>query len=444
MGRELEEHSAINMTSMEGVRLARKQTPQTKNKEQGHDYNIWYHKHAGNRYQEEREKAETRVSIQRDAGWTRGEQSGAHKFCVHFARGCCTKGPDCTYLHRIPTALDDAMLPIAEDVFGRERFSTDRDDMGGVGNFMRDNRTLYVGGLSYMSKNTTKMEDTLRDQFGEFGDIVHIRVIPSKSCGFVTFSLRASAEFAKEAMTNQTLGDDAILNVRWAMEDPNPRVKEEIERKKIETLAKVQVLHGHLTADMVGNLPNADVQTIAKSNLHVPHINPDVDPLDFDPEQPSAKKPRVLTVQQRFAQAQLALRNGVYPDTADQYQSTDPNTQTAQTAQDEQKQQQPQPQPQPQITPAVADPYASASDDVSSYAQQWYEWANQFFAHYGRWPSQQDWEYHSTLSYYGGVAQVEDQQQEEDQSVAGPELPPELRQSDDTDSNSNKQQPPPQ
>ena len=29
-------------------------------------------------------------------------------------------------------------------------YRTDRDDMGGVGNFNRDNRTLYVGGL----KNT--------------------------------------------------------------------------------------------------------------------------------------------------------------------------------------------------------------------------------------------------------------------------------------------------
>jgi hypothetical protein len=30
-------------------------------------------------------------------------------------------------------------------------------------------------------------------------------------------------------MTNQTLGDDQIVNVRWAMEDPNPRAIEEAQ-----------------------------------------------------------------------------------------------------------------------------------------------------------------------------------------------------------------------
>jgi hypothetical protein len=31
------------------------------------------------------------------------------------------------------------------DIFGRERFATDRDDMGGIGTFSRENRTLYIG-----------------------------------------------------------------------------------------------------------------------------------------------------------------------------------------------------------------------------------------------------------------------------------------------------------
>ena len=32
------------------------------------------------------------------------------------------------------------------------------------------------------------------------------------------------AEFAKEAMTNQTLDGKEILTIKWANEDPNPRV----------------------------------------------------------------------------------------------------------------------------------------------------------------------------------------------------------------------------
>ena len=31
------------------------------------------------------------------------------------------------------------------DIFGRDKHSDYRDDMGGVGSFMRQNRTLYIG-----------------------------------------------------------------------------------------------------------------------------------------------------------------------------------------------------------------------------------------------------------------------------------------------------------
>jgi hypothetical protein len=34
------------------------------------------------------------------------------------------------------------------------------------------------------------------------------------------------AEFAKEAMTNQTLDANEILTIKWANDDPNPRVAE--------------------------------------------------------------------------------------------------------------------------------------------------------------------------------------------------------------------------
>jgi len=34
------------------------------------------------------------------------------------------------------------------------------------------------------------------------------------------------AEFAKETMTNQTLDGNEMLTVKWANDDPNPRVAE--------------------------------------------------------------------------------------------------------------------------------------------------------------------------------------------------------------------------
>ena len=73
---------------------------------------------------------------------------------------------DCTYLHRLP--LPDTVLPDASlDVFGREKHADYRDDMGGVGSFGRQNRTLYVGKM----KVTNSMELSLLRHFEEWGDI---------------------------------------------------------------------------------------------------------------------------------------------------------------------------------------------------------------------------------------------------------------------------------
>ena len=38
------------------------------------------------------------------------------------------------------------------------------------------------------------------------------------------------AQFAKQAMTNQALDNNEILTIRWANEDPNPRISE-LEQK---------------------------------------------------------------------------------------------------------------------------------------------------------------------------------------------------------------------
>lgn len=58
--------------------------------------------------------------------------------------------------------------------------------------------------------------------------------MPSKSIGFVTYSLRVSAEFAKEAMADQTLDSSEVINVRWANEDPNPAAKAGREQELLD------------------------------------------------------------------------------------------------------------------------------------------------------------------------------------------------------------------
>jgi hypothetical protein len=141
-------------------------------------------------------------------------------------------GGDCTFFHRLPNEEDEKRIGLAYDIFGRERHRTDRDDMGGIGSFERNSRTLYLGGLRITSGSNT--EDIVRKHFGEFGTIEFIRIVASKSIGFVTYSLRVSAEFAKEAMADQTLDSSEVINVRWANEDPNPAAKAGREQELLD------------------------------------------------------------------------------------------------------------------------------------------------------------------------------------------------------------------
>jgi hypothetical protein len=157
-------------------------------------FNIWYGKKVG---REERtiKASQTRCRPALHSGYTRAGKGSV--ICVFFAQGRCDKGSECEYYHRIPNTEDEASLGAALDVFGRERFARDRDDMGGIGTFSRANRTLYVGRIN------TKSQKMLAEQFGEFGTIESIKVLEDKGCAFVKYSLRAAAEFAKEAMDSQ-------------------------------------------------------------------------------------------------------------------------------------------------------------------------------------------------------------------------------------------------
>lgn len=107
--------------------------------------------------------------------------------------------------------MSDAVLPDASlDVFGREKHSDYRDDMGGVGSFGRQNRTLYIGKLH----SGNGMENVLVKHFDEWGDIERIKTLQAKGVGFVTYYSELSAQFAKEAMMNQSADHDEVLNVR--------------------------------------------------------------------------------------------------------------------------------------------------------------------------------------------------------------------------------------
>ncbi|SPO23699.1 related to CWC2 - involved in mRNA splicing [Ustilago trichophora] len=192
--------------------------------------------------------------------------------CIHFARGCCPHGVDCNFLHRLPRANDFPSQ--GRDCFGREKLGNYKDDMSGTGSLSKINRTLYVGriheehGVSSPTTSNSAWRDggktlkggrsvndvknknaprpkqdpktyrpqhnsvrpetdnaterVVRRHFSEWGEIDRLRVLTGRSCAFVTYKYEANAQFAKEAMLNQSLDHNEIINVRWASDDPNP------------------------------------------------------------------------------------------------------------------------------------------------------------------------------------------------------------------------------
>ncbi|PKC07622.1 hypothetical protein RhiirA5_249771, partial [Rhizophagus irregularis] len=195
--------------------------------QQGTFYNIWYNKWSGGERSSKftREKAKTRCNVKLDAGETKGDKISNTYFCLYFARGCCPFGYECNYWHRIPTDSDPVDTTI--DSFGRDKFDEYREDMGGIGSFNRENRTLYVGHVTICPD----MEDIVRKHFGEWGEIEKIKILKDKGVAFVSYTNSLNAEFAKEAMSNQSLDNNEVLNVRWATDDPNPKAKAEFKRK---------------------------------------------------------------------------------------------------------------------------------------------------------------------------------------------------------------------
>lgn len=120
--------------------------------------------------------------------------------------------------------------------------------MGGVGSFMRVNRTLYVGRIHV----TDDIEEVVARHFQEWGLVERIRVLPSRGVAFVTYVHLANSEFAKEAMAHQPLDHNETLNVRWATVDPNP-VAQKREAARIEEQA-AEAIRRALPASYVAEL----------------------------------------------------------------------------------------------------------------------------------------------------------------------------------------------
>ncbi|QSS59546.1 pre-mRNA splicing factor CWC2 [Histoplasma capsulatum] len=127
--------------------------------------------------------------------------------------------------------------------------------MGGVGSFMRQNRTLYIGRIHV----SDDIEEIVARHFAEWGQVERIRVLNSRGVAFVTYTNEANSQFAKEAMSHQSLDHNEVLNVRWATVDPNPlaqkRDAQRIEEQAAEAVRKA--LPAEFVAELEGRDPEA-------------------------------------------------------------------------------------------------------------------------------------------------------------------------------------------
>ncbi|KAF5660379.1 pre-mrna-splicing factor cwc2 [Fusarium heterosporum] len=216
-------------------------------------FNIWYNKWSGGDREDKylsKTKAKGRCNVVKDSGYTKADALPGSFFCLRFARGVCPNGQDCDYLHRLPGTYDHFNPNV--DCFGRDKFSDYRDDMGGVGSFMRQNRTVYVGRIHV----TDDIEEIVARHFAEWGPVERTRVLNTRGVAFVTYVNQANAEFAKEAMSHQSLDHEEVLNVRWATADPNPMAQAR-EARKIEEQA-ADAIRRALPAEFVAEIEGRD------------------------------------------------------------------------------------------------------------------------------------------------------------------------------------------
>ncbi|KAL6831101.1 hypothetical protein J3E69DRAFT_328575 [Trichoderma sp. SZMC 28015] len=226
----------------------------------GTTFNIWYNKWAGGDHEAyQQTKSKGRCNVARDSGYTKADGVSGSYFCLFFARGLCPRGADCMYLHRLPGTYDLSAPNV--DCFGRDKFSDYRDDMGGVGSFMRQNRTIYIGRIHV----TDDIEEIVARHFAEWGPIERIRVLNSRGVAFVTYVNEANAEFAKEAMAHQSLDHDEVLNVRWATADPNPMARAR-EARRIEEQA-AEAIRRALPAEFVAEIEGKDPEARKRRKL---------------------------------------------------------------------------------------------------------------------------------------------------------------------------------
>ncbi|KAJ4760742.1 Polyadenylate-binding protein RBP45 [Rhynchospora pubera] len=85
-----------------------------------------------------------------------------------------------------------------------------------------NNTTIFVGGID----GSSVTEESLRQVFGPYGEIVYVKIPVGKRCAFVQFSSRPSAEAALSALNGTTVAGQSI-RLSWGRSPSNKQQQQQ-------------------------------------------------------------------------------------------------------------------------------------------------------------------------------------------------------------------------
>jgi len=115
-----------------------------------------------------------------------------------------------------PAQMNPKASPVAVATYGAygaqpspQGFATDNDP---------NNTTIFVGGL-----DPAVGDEELKSVFGQFGELVYVKIPAGKGCGFVQFTHRACAEEALQRLHGTVIGTQAV-RLSWGRSPGNKQI----------------------------------------------------------------------------------------------------------------------------------------------------------------------------------------------------------------------------
>ncbi|KAH0902417.1 hypothetical protein HID58_041920 [Brassica napus] len=119
---------------------------------------------------------------------------------------------DESYLRNIFSTLTGELVILVQQV---DYFGAYQSTQGNPGESDPTNTTIFVGAL-----DESVTEDGLKSVFGQFGELVHVKIPAGKRCGFVQYANRACAEQALNQLNGTQLGGQSI-RLSWGRSPNN-------------------------------------------------------------------------------------------------------------------------------------------------------------------------------------------------------------------------------